>query len=193
MPGRKRSAVAHLFKDVESGGKVAKVKCNFCCVTVAKNGTRMTNHILCCKKCDDQIKRKYLSSKMLTNTLDLSKVNDDVIDIDEMDADEPETSDQEQVIQALSDTDTRASEVSARSAPQSGKKQPSAYSLFRSAQAIPLKKQPEAAVQVRSATTSKPKITGKALFSPQKNKINPYMDNMPKDQIVSTYTCIILY
>lgn len=61
MPGRKKTPVAKLFKDVPSDGKVAKVKCLFCSTVVSKNGSRMVNHIEKCKKCDEKIKKKYLT------------------------------------------------------------------------------------------------------------------------------------
>jgi hypothetical protein len=60
MPGRKKTPVASLFKDATSGGKVSKVKCLFCAMVIAKNGTRMMNHIRHCKRCDDVVKVKYL-------------------------------------------------------------------------------------------------------------------------------------
>lgn len=60
MPGRKKTPVASLFKDITGSGKVAKVKCLFCAMIVAKNGTRMMNHIRDCTKCDEMVKFKYL-------------------------------------------------------------------------------------------------------------------------------------
>ena len=61
MPGRKKTPVAKLFKDVPSDGKVAKVKCLFCSTVLSKNGSRMVNHIEKCKKCGEKIKKKYLT------------------------------------------------------------------------------------------------------------------------------------
>ena len=57
--GRKRTAVASLFKPVTDNFKMPKVKCNFCGVTVTKN---RSNEIVYskCKKCTDNIKQKYL-------------------------------------------------------------------------------------------------------------------------------------
>lgn len=61
--GRKKTPVASLFNDVEDKdvGKVAKVKCKYCSIVLSKNGTRMAQHIASCKKCDEVIKKKYLS------------------------------------------------------------------------------------------------------------------------------------
>ena len=46
MPGRKKTAVLPLFKDVVGGDfKTPRAECIFCSTVVAKSGTRMENHI----------------------------------------------------------------------------------------------------------------------------------------------------
>ena len=61
MPGRKKTAILPLFKDVVVGDfKTPRVKCIFCSTVVAKNSTRMENHIRKCVKCTDDIKHKYV-------------------------------------------------------------------------------------------------------------------------------------
>lgn len=63
MPGRRKTAVTALFKDVEGEGfKTSRVKCIFCSTVLSKNGSRMMKHIENCVKCTDDIKKKYLSS-----------------------------------------------------------------------------------------------------------------------------------
>ena len=57
MPGRKKTGVLPLFKDVEGGDfKTPRVKCLFCSKVLSKNGTRMENHIRECVKCQDNKK-----------------------------------------------------------------------------------------------------------------------------------------
>lgn len=64
MPGRKKTAVTALFKDVKGEGfKTFRVKCIFCSTVLSKNGTRMVKHIKSCMKCTDDIKKKYLRSE----------------------------------------------------------------------------------------------------------------------------------
>ena len=47
--GRKKVAVSKLFNDVpNSEAKVPRVQCIFCQTSVAKNGTRMKNHVEKC-------------------------------------------------------------------------------------------------------------------------------------------------
>ena len=42
-------------------GKSAQEGAHFCSTLVSKNGTRMKKHIEVCKKCDEQVKLKYLN------------------------------------------------------------------------------------------------------------------------------------
>jgi hypothetical protein len=78
MPGRKRTPLAVLFKDVTAtgDGKVTSVKCVFCCSEIAKNGTRMANHIAGCKNCDDKIKLKYLPKPKTRKDSDKLEMSD---------------------------------------------------------------------------------------------------------------------
>lgn len=63
--GRKKTAVSKLFKEVTSKtGKLARVKCTFCSYELSKSGTRMTKHIVSCKKCPDEVKVKYITSSV---------------------------------------------------------------------------------------------------------------------------------
>lgn len=66
-PGRNKTPVALLFKEISSHGKVPRVKCNFCSAEVAKNGTRMLAHISKCLKCDEQVKMKYINQPSVTS------------------------------------------------------------------------------------------------------------------------------
>ena len=59
MPGRKKNPLVKLFKDVISASKTLRVKCLFCNAEIAKNGTRMAQHINNCKSCDEQVKTRY--------------------------------------------------------------------------------------------------------------------------------------
>ena len=57
MPGRKRAAVAELFKDLEnSDTKVPRVQCLFCQSSVVKNDTRLKTHIEQCLSCPKLLK-----------------------------------------------------------------------------------------------------------------------------------------
>ena len=57
MPGRKKTAVLPLFKDVVGGDfKTPRVKCIF----AVQLWPRMENHIKKCVKCTDDIRHKYV-------------------------------------------------------------------------------------------------------------------------------------
>ena len=55
MPGRKKSALAKYFKPISTDSKVPKVKCRFCCESLAKNGTRMGKHLKKCKNVPETV------------------------------------------------------------------------------------------------------------------------------------------
>lgn len=83
MPGRKATAVASLFSSVScSDLKTKREKCNFCGTTIAKNASRMRQHIENCKNCTDNIKMNYLrkvnpllvASNLIVNWLTKNKV-----------------------------------------------------------------------------------------------------------------------
>ena len=65
VAGRKKSEVHRLFTRVTNAHlKGNRAACVFCGKELAANGTRMIEHIVKhCKKCDQQIKKKYSSSK----------------------------------------------------------------------------------------------------------------------------------
>jgi len=60
--GRKPVEVSCLFKDIQSTGKVYRVKCTFCSKELAKNGSRMKNHVKICVICPNSVKQKYVKS-----------------------------------------------------------------------------------------------------------------------------------
>ena len=64
MPGRNKTGVTALFKDVKGDSfKTSRVKCILCSTVLSKNGTRMVKHIKNCVQCTHDIKKKYLSSE----------------------------------------------------------------------------------------------------------------------------------
>ena len=65
-----------LFKDIVSTSKVKRVKCIFCNIEVVKNGTRMVKHIIDCKKCDDIVKRKYVTKDTSEDTEQVGDITD---------------------------------------------------------------------------------------------------------------------
>ena len=61
MPGRKRTAVTELFKDLEnSDTKVSRVQCLFCQNNVVKNGTRLKTHDELRLSCPTLLKQKFV-------------------------------------------------------------------------------------------------------------------------------------
>ena len=71
MTGRKRAAVAELFKDLEnSDNKVPLVQCLFFQTSVVKNGTRRKTHIEQCLSCPKLLKQKFVdeSCKMINES-----------------------------------------------------------------------------------------------------------------------------
>ena len=60
--GRKKATISFLFNDVsdKKGLKIDRVTCRYCECEIAKNGTRMTRHIMKCDQTADCIKAKYL-------------------------------------------------------------------------------------------------------------------------------------
>lgn len=168
--GRKKSAVDSLFKDViNSSAKCKKVKCKFCLTEMVKNGTRMTKHIINCKKCDEGIKCKYLNSDTSINEIKIRSEPIDCHDISE--SNEAEASDNSALLEK------RKQQSQSCSTP--AKKMCSSFEAYFGAE-----------MKSQSGVSERPESRSRSttLFSPQKNKINPYMDRMSDFQIVSTYT-----
>lgn len=160
MPGRKKTPVSALFKDIPSDGKVGKVKCLFCNMEVAKNGTRMMNHIRDCKKCDEVVKIKYLKKDYGAQEQDQSYVSLVAEEIEQRPSSSRQTS-----IDALFRNQSALS----------GGKDEAHESLETSwATSTPCK-----------ATPRMTKPQSRSMFSLQPNKINNYMDKMSDAQTVS--------
>ena len=57
--GRKKSDFSKFFVGCKSKSKLPRIKCVFCSIEIARNGTRMQNHLLnTCKKIATDIKMK---------------------------------------------------------------------------------------------------------------------------------------
>lgn len=54
--GRKPIEVSCLFKDIQSTGKVSRVKCTFCNKELVKNGSRIKEHVKICMICPKSVK-----------------------------------------------------------------------------------------------------------------------------------------
>ena len=83
MQDGKTSKYAKFFTSTDIGSKTPKVKCNFCNVQLAKNGTRMMKHLIdACKKVPSDRRSKFrdeqLTKKQASSEKD-KKVSTDIV------------------------------------------------------------------------------------------------------------------
>lgn len=167
--------MAKLFRDIEKVGRVDKVKCIFCSSEIIKNGTRTAKHVAECKKWDALVEGKYLTEdENVAAELDQSASTEPV-------AEGPQAAGASQ--QPSIDSFLWSSQESRCVTPMESH----SGSVITSTLAKPQPTRRSASV---TSVTSQ-----RFLFSPQENKINPYMDRMSETEIVSylySYKLIII-
>lgn len=194
MPGRKKTPVATLFHPVGKTGKMLKVRCNFCSLEMSMNGTRMAKHIAACKKCDEQIKAKYLGTFCTSSSNDIENmeeipVNEDTIEISESNVNEqdatasqePQTSVAAALVADVHQIHSTPIASDSNPTVSSREQQPSVASFFPGLSSTPIKKRPTSA----QGSTEINKSSSGSSFYRQTNKMDQYMDNMSDGQIVS--------
>lgn len=156
----------------------------------------MKKHIANCKRCADNIKTKYLSEGPINKSSECCEnVNEEDADVLEVDDETAQAGTSEHPTATTScekETPTTSS-----STPVGEKSSRPLHSFFNRASAnSPAEKSESINISTSSKarTEKQPKprsssatgIRG-SLFTPQKNKIEPYMDHMTDVQIVSIY------